>query len=216
MNHKTDWEILFRDAVSLIRQTGVIDHWTFGGGTALMIQIDHRVSHDIDIFLHDPQLLAYLDLGTHDYRLDNLPSGYHSDGARFSKIAFEGIGEIDFIVGAEMTDDPYLSMDVLGIDTKVERVAEIIAKKVHYRGRSIKPRDIFDIAAAARDHEAEVVAALSAMRDDVAATIEAIGRLKTPFVDLVIGELAIRGDYREIADNAVDIAQRVLKRALVT
>ena len=28
----------------------------------------------------------------------------------------------------------------------METVGEIIAKKIHYRGASIKPRDIFDIA----------------------------------------------------------------------
>jgi hypothetical protein len=33
----------------------------FGGGTAMMLQIDHRESHDVDIFLTDPQLLASLD-----------------------------------------------------------------------------------------------------------------------------------------------------------
>jgi hypothetical protein len=29
-----------------------------GGGTAMMMQIDHRSSRDIDIFVSDPQLLA--------------------------------------------------------------------------------------------------------------------------------------------------------------
>jgi hypothetical protein len=29
----------------------IIDHWAIGGGTAMMLQIGHRESHDIDIFL---------------------------------------------------------------------------------------------------------------------------------------------------------------------
>lgn len=33
----------------------------FGGGTAMTIQIGHRESHDIDIFLDDPQLLGFID-----------------------------------------------------------------------------------------------------------------------------------------------------------
>lgn len=214
MNRVSDWEVLFREAVSLIDQAQVIDHWTFGGGTALMIQLDHRLSHDVDIFIYDPQLLPYLDLAKHDYELDNLPSGYASDGARFSKIAFAGIGEIDFIVSAEMTDDPYRIMKVLGIETKVERIPEVIAKKVHYRGRSIKPRDIFDIAAAARDHEDEIVAALSAMKDEVAATIKTIGKLDPSFVNAVISDLAIKEDFRRTADDALDIARYVLDRSL--
>jgi hypothetical protein len=63
---QSDWARLFRMACSLIRQVNskqtLIDHWTFGGGTALMLHIDHRESRDVDIFLDDPQLLAFLDL----------------------------------------------------------------------------------------------------------------------------------------------------------
>jgi len=36
----------------------MIDSWTFGGGTALMLQIDHRESFDVDIFLDDPLSLG--------------------------------------------------------------------------------------------------------------------------------------------------------------
>ena len=55
---------LFRMACALIRKVSfersiIIDHWTLGGGTAMMLQIDHRESHDIDIFFPDPQLLPF-------------------------------------------------------------------------------------------------------------------------------------------------------------
>jgi hypothetical protein len=60
-----EWARLFKIACALIRQVNsgqsIIDHWTLGGGTALLLQIDHRESHDLDIFLSDPQLLAFLD-----------------------------------------------------------------------------------------------------------------------------------------------------------
>jgi hypothetical protein len=59
------WRLLFREACSLIAQVNakqlIIDSWSLGGGTAMMIQIDHRDSEDIDIFLPDPQLLPFLD-----------------------------------------------------------------------------------------------------------------------------------------------------------
>lgn len=52
------WESLFDEAVSIIAQANtpftVVDSWTFGGGTALMLQINHRESFDIDIFIDDP------------------------------------------------------------------------------------------------------------------------------------------------------------------
>ncbi len=73
----------------------MIDSWTFGGGTALMLQIDHRESFDVDIFLDDPQLLPYLNPKTQGYALDINPDGYESDGSRTLKIVFENVGEID-------------------------------------------------------------------------------------------------------------------------
>jgi hypothetical protein len=58
------WSDLFEQACRIIDQANSeltrIDSWTFGGGTALMLQIDHRESFDVDIFLDDPQLLPYL------------------------------------------------------------------------------------------------------------------------------------------------------------
>nr|WP_246676105.1 MULTISPECIES: SMC-Scp complex subunit ScpB [unclassified Mesorhizobium] len=61
-----------------------------------MIQISHRESHDIDIFLDDPQLLGFVDPSRSRLRFDLMPSDYQGDGLRFQKFAFEGIGEIDF------------------------------------------------------------------------------------------------------------------------
>ena len=44
-----DWARLFRIACALIRQVNseqiIIDSWSPGGGTAMMLQIDHRESH---------------------------------------------------------------------------------------------------------------------------------------------------------------------------
>ncbi|CCV09576.1 hypothetical protein MESS2_p70010 [Mesorhizobium metallidurans STM 2683] len=48
--------------------------WSFGGGTAMMIQIGHRKSRDIDIFLDDPQLLEF------HLHFETMPSDYLGDG----------------------------------------------------------------------------------------------------------------------------------------
>jgi len=79
-NSQADWARLFRIACALIRQVNskesIIDHWTFGGGTAMMLQIDHRESHDVDIFLFDPQLLPFLDPQKHDFTFEIRPTDY--------------------------------------------------------------------------------------------------------------------------------------------
>jgi Nucleotidyl transferase AbiEii toxin, Type IV TA system len=97
-------------ASALIRQVNseqvLIDHWTFGGGTAMMLQIDHRESRDVDIFLSDPQLLSLLDPQKRDFQFEIPPSDYKGDGARFLKLGFDKIGEIDFIVADALTTSP--------------------------------------------------------------------------------------------------------------
>jgi hypothetical protein len=72
-----DWAQLFRIACALTRQANIsTDDWAFGGGTAMMLQIDHRESHDVDIFLTDPQLLASLDPQKRDFDLEIQPATY--------------------------------------------------------------------------------------------------------------------------------------------
>lgn len=131
----------------------------------MMIQIGHRESHDIDIFLDDPQLLGFIDPSRSRLRFELMPSDYQGDGLRFQKFAFEGIGEIDFIVAGALTKTPFDTRDVEGRTVRLETIPEIIAKKVYYRGSEARPRDIFDIAAAARSQLGAVVDALRAFRN---------------------------------------------------
>lgn len=210
-----NWARLFRIACSLIRQVNVehpiIDRWSFGGGTAMMLQIGHRRSDDIDFFLQDPQLLSYLDPKLHDFKFEIAPSDYQGDGSRFLKLSFGRIGEIDFIVSAPLTKEPSTRRKIEGEDVDVETVAEIIAKKVHFRGTHIKPRDIFDIAAAAKSNRQQIVDALQVYRNDVAATLAAMDRLNPEFVNAAIGALAINEDYQTVAKAALDDAKALLK-----
>ena len=60
-----EWRRLFAIAADLIDQLrekagGFEFEWSFGGGKAMMIQINHRESHDVDIFLDDLSYSASL------------------------------------------------------------------------------------------------------------------------------------------------------------
>jgi hypothetical protein len=74
------WGELFDQAMMIIDQANgqgeIIGTWTFGGGTALMLHIGHRESHDIDLFIDDPQALPYLNPYTQDYHLEVAPSSH--------------------------------------------------------------------------------------------------------------------------------------------
>jgi hypothetical protein len=155
----------------------IIDHWTFGGGTAMMLQINHRESHDVDIFLRDAQHLSFLDPQKRDFDFEIRPSDYIGDGARFLKLAFE-IGEIDFIVAQALTLVPTTPATVEGKSILLETVPEILAKKIYHRGARIAPRDIFDIAAGSETQADSIINELRRYPDEVAKALAAKGRIR--------------------------------------
>ena len=134
----------------------------------MMLQINHRESRDVDIFLSDAQLLPLLDPQKRDFQFEILPSAYGGDGARFLKMGFDKIGEIDFIVADALTASPTMDARVEDETVLLDTIPEIITKKIHYRGAGMKPRDIFDIAAAGEQHAAPIIKELKAYRHDVA------------------------------------------------
>jgi hypothetical protein len=215
LQNQPDWARLFRVACALIRQVNsealIIDHWTFGGGTALMLQIGHRESRDVDLFLTDPQLLPFLDPQKNDFDFEIRPSDYDGDGAKFLKFAFDGIGEIDFIVSPSKTKNPTVEQEIEGHRTLLETVPEIIAKKIVHRGANLKPRDIFDIAAASVDHQAAVVDSLRAYEPEVTVALATLDRLKPDFVNAAIGQLDIREKFSEIAKVSIERSRSLLR-----
>jgi len=213
--NQSDWSRLLRVAQQLIRQVNsdalIIDHWTLGGGTALMLQINHRESHDIDLFLTDPQLLSYLDPEKRDFNFEISLTGSYGDGTGFLKLTFDGIGQIDFIVAQHKTSNPTIEREIEGEVTLLETIAEIVVKKIVHRGSSMQPRDIFDIAAAGQHHAAALVAELRPYQADVAKALEFLEGLKREFVNHAISELLIRQEFAAVARTAFDRAKQILR-----
>ncbi|SDJ68218.1 hypothetical protein SAMN05216338_10603 [Bradyrhizobium sp. Rc2d] len=94
----------------------------------MMLQIAHRESHDVDIFLCDPQSLPFWDPHKQDFNFEIRPSEYKSDSNRFLKLAFEAVGEIDFIVAGHKTANPTIEREIEGMNVLLEKIPEIIAK----------------------------------------------------------------------------------------
>jgi hypothetical protein len=93
----------------------------------------------------------------------------------------------------------------------LETVPEIITKKIYHRGASIKPRDIFDIAAAAKSHREGIVQALRQYPDRVKATLKTMDKLNPEFVETAIAQLMIQEKFKDVAENALDETKSILR-----
>jgi predicted nucleotidyltransferase component of viral defense system len=55
-------------------------------------------------------------------------------------------GEVDFVAAPSLTANPVVPMEVAERTIRVETSVEIVAKKVRFRARDFKARDLFDLA----------------------------------------------------------------------
>lgn len=204
------WELLFERALQIIDSGDPAifrpENWSFGGGTVLMRRYRHRLSKDIDIFVPDPQYLGYLSPRLNN-AVDALTSRY-LEQASFLKLYFEE-GEIDFVVSPPLTKNPTVVETLLGRPVSVETSAEILAKKIKYRGSEFKARDIFDFALVA-EKEPKALSKMKPLirekRDAILARIAASDAvLRKTFAELEILE------YRPTYDHCVGIVKKALK-----
>lgn len=121
-------------------------HWTFGGGTVLMLRLGHRQSKDIDLFVPDPQYLGYVNPRLSDVA-ESITTDY-DENADFIKLYLKE-GEVDVVVGESLTEQPFDLIEFAGQIVRVETCAEIIAKKIWHRGDRAKGRDLYDLCAVA-------------------------------------------------------------------
>jgi hypothetical protein len=143
------WKALFASALTLTDHLATLiaqPVWTFGGGTVLMLRLNHRHSRDIDLFVPDPQYLGHVTPRLCD-AAERLTTEY-VESAEYVKLLLPA-GEIDIVVGQPLTPQPWEVVVHGGRQIRVETNAEIIAKKMHHRGNQAKARDLFDLCAVA-------------------------------------------------------------------
>lgn len=207
------WEMLFSRAVVLLDDLRTIGglqdpFWTLGGGTVLMFRHDHRASKDIDIFVADPQYLGYLTPRLSD-KAAELTSQYVEDSSSYVKLQFEE-GEIDFVAAPNLLDAAWEWWDIQGHQVRVERSAEIIAKKMYHRGNQATARDLFDLCLVIeREPEALQEAALFLIRHRDAF----LARIRQPSVVLRASFDAIdMRAYRPTLEQCIALAGNYLER----
>jgi hypothetical protein len=213
------WSELFDIACSLLQQAGERGlgqiEWTFGGGTALMLQIDHRESYDVDIFISDPQYLSLLNPEVQGFNLALTPSDYSLEGGHALKISFGDAGEINFICCAALTDPAARPAEVNDQQVMLETPAEILAKKVVYRGSRLQARDMFDIAAAVQSlwHH-EIVAALRPFAAECEAALNVAQNSDPMFTSATLSQLIVHEGFGSLCETAREQTCDLLKAAI--
>ena len=219
MGRRSRWADLLGEAFKIIddvnKNGNILGDLTFGGGTAMMLQIDHRESHDIDLFLDDPQLLSFVQAASGDMQFGIGSPSYKSNENVHVKLTFHEVGEIDFVVAQHVTANPALSRSVLGRDIQTETVPEIIAKKIVYRGERLKPRDVFDIAAASESGHREAIEEMLAENpEEVETTYRYLLKQTPQYVEENIRSLQIRKKFEFLIPEALTITKKIISRSL--
>lgn len=180
-----------------------------------MLQIGHRESHDIDIFVDDPQLLPFLNPETQDFSLTLQPSSYVSDGTQSLKIVFDDVGEIDVICCGWLTEDFASSKEVKGRQILLETPGEVIAKKIFHRGWNLQPRDMFDIAAVRQSHgDPYLIEAISEFQREAEVALDVAKGFNPELIQGVLSGLTVREGFTDLVGTAqastIDLLSKLL------
>jgi Nucleotidyl transferase AbiEii toxin, Type IV TA system len=182
----TAWRTLLELALPALDAVGTSVRWTLGGGTGLALKLDHRISYDIDIFLEDAgQLMA---LSPSRNKAARAISDRWQDPGHYLRLERDE-GVIDFILAARLTDLMPWYYDFKGRKVPVEEPAEILAKKLKYRGSRIIPRDIFDILAVRQFDPDVVKQAVAAAPDGARRAADRIRRIERRYRETISEEV---------------------------
>lgn len=213
------WRLLLSRTIIGLEQLELqgqdVPEWILGGGTALMLQADHRLSKDIDAFIDDPQYLGIMspdvadvwDCRTWDKAAHYLKLGYAE-------------GEIDFIVSGPLSDlaTSFHELDLTDLPAKrkvtiqIEHPAEIALKKMHYRPTMLKSRDIFDIAVANSIEREALVGNLKEISDKKSALLKRLDGIDRKFLQAELAELDIREGWDDQKKSCFETVRSLVEQ----
>lgn len=210
----TAWRELLELALPALDEAGTRCRWTLGGGTALSLRLNHRISYDIDLFFEDAACLAALSPNRN--RAARAISDRWQEPGHYLKIERDE-GAIDFIVAARQSDAPSWSLEFEGRKVPVEDPVEILAKKLRYRGSRLAARDLFDIAAVHRADPSALQRAAAAVPDAVRRAVDRIERMADRYRETIRGEVNPTQSGAELLDvDPLDVARMLVDRATIS
>jgi len=157
--------------------------WNFGGGTALFVHLNHRISYDVDIFVRSSDVVADLAPNRNATTKRLLGERKYDYPGNYLKLRMDE-GEIDFIVASYRTrEQPFFEWEFDGRIVKIETPWETIAKKIFFRPSNFKVRDMFDMIAVMARHPDKLADALTEVADKIPLLYDRI-RLMAPYYEM--------------------------------
>jgi len=208
------WEKLLEralDGIDALAENGTpLARWALGGGTALMIHHEHRLSKDIDIFIDDPQFLGLVTPRLNPWF--SLEVSAYDEAAHYVKLRYPE-GEIDLIVSQALSGSPCMTFDFQGRSLPIETSVEIALKKLFHRAAGLTPRDIFDIAVVLSTDTGskELLSQLAILSPVKAALTQRLARLPDPFHQAVLAELDVLPRWEPIKAVARPMVQDLVR-----
>lgn len=207
-------ELLLEKAIKILEYANIDNsQWSMGGGTILMLNNHHRLSKDVDIFVSNTQYFNGLSPKLNDVAED---ADFYQEGERFISLSYPE-GKIDFVKAFQVSDYLPTLKHVFNQNIFVDDDIEIVTKKVFFRGASLHPRDLYDLATVyLGPRRSELVNALINIPEQLQEFHDALQRVGPGFsfsedygLDLVLDiPLGLKG--REV-DICIDLCNEVRK-----
>lgn len=200
-------ELFFKDAFPSTIDRNVIK---FGGGTALSIYyFQHRLSFDIDLFLTDQQYLSYFSPKHWIEETNNFDGVHYIDTHNHVGVVFANNIKVDILVDA--SSDSMLidnSKTIFPFDIRIESIEDILAKKIVFRKKDNKARDIFDIAVAINKDEKIIDSLLKNKRitqEDLQILLNALETINIEKYNIAIELVEPIDEYISLAKKAPNL-----------
>ncbi len=214
----TALELFFKDAFAKTLPKDIIK---FGGGTALSIYyFQHRLSFDIDLFLVDQQYLSYFSPKHWIEDTSNFNGSQYIDIHNHIGVVSANNIKVDILV--DSSSDTVLIDDtktIFPFDIRVESIEDILAKKIVFRKKDNKARDIFDIAVAIQNDENILHNLLKNKRvtdEDLQIFQTALESINMQKYKTTIDLIEPINEYLSLADEAPDFILSSLKNLFKT
>ncbi|MGE0006091.1 MAG: nucleotidyl transferase AbiEii/AbiGii toxin family protein [Parvibaculaceae bacterium] len=190
------WRGLLSSALSLLDTLEEKPQWTFGGGTSLAVHYDHRISHDIDIFVSSSETVSSLAPNRNSATRALVAGRSYEFPGNYLKLQMED-GEIDFIVGSKRTSVPTQPWQFEDRTILIDTPWETATKKMFHRPSTFKIRDVFDLAAVIDHDGGKLEASLPEIADRLDRLIDRIDALVPVYEQTAEADINPTGNGRK-------------------